>query len=165
MKRFVWRLQRILDLKEKQEQIKSQELFAITEALAQRRGHLLTQQRKLWAIIEEIAQNESANRLQQQQFFLKYSRTTDEIIAGLKMEIAGLHRMQSDKRQEVMKIRRFREGLEKLREQAKKDFLEEQEQLEQRQLDEMASIAFARKQIESRNHGRQRDGHRNMITQ
>jgi flagellar export protein FliJ len=152
MKRFVWRLQRILDLKEKEEQIKSQELFAITETLAQKRGHLLAQQRKLRSIIEEIANSDRPNRIQRQQFFLRHSKTTDDIIAGLKNEIGKLQEMQSHKREEVMKVRRFKEGLQKLRRRAKERFIERQERLEQRQFDEMASIAFSRRRLQVPSH-------------
>ena len=41
MKRFVWRLQRVLDIRKKEEQIKTAELIEITDKLAVTRGKLL----------------------------------------------------------------------------------------------------------------------------
>ena len=61
MRRFAWRLQRVLDIKAKQEQIKTQELFVITDKLTQMRSSLLAQQQILRDILESIA-NEHPKR-------------------------------------------------------------------------------------------------------
>ena len=50
MKRFVWRLQRVLDIKKKQEQKTRAELLELTGKIAQKRGELLTKQK----ILEDI---------------------------------------------------------------------------------------------------------------
>jgi len=44
----------------------------------------------------------------------------------------------------VLAVRRFKEGVEKLREQAKLEYIQEQERLEQNELDENTTMAFAR---------------------
>jgi len=147
MKRFVWRLQRVLEIKAKQEQAKRAELFQLTERLAQTRGKLLTQQRILKDIILSIASKKPQRRLSEQEFFLKYSAASDEVIAKLKNEISGLETQQKQKIAEVVKARQFREGLERLRAEAKKRFLKVQEKLEQKELDESATVSFARKDI------------------
>ena len=46
---------------------------------------------------------------------------------------------------EVLKIKRSKESLEKLRAEAKRQYIEEQEKLEQKELDEIAGISFVRK--------------------
>ena len=51
MKRFVWRLERVLKIKTIEEQKKRAELFALTERLSQCRGELLTQEMILKEII------------------------------------------------------------------------------------------------------------------
>jgi flagellar FliJ protein len=150
MRRFVWRLQRVLDIRTKQEQIKTQELFALTEKLAQTRGELLAQQQILRDILESIANEKSGERLKKQEFFLKNSAATDEQISRLKMNVAELEGRQKKMIAEVLKIRRSKEGLEQLREQAKKRYIEEQDKIEQRQLDEMATISFNRSEQENR---------------
>ncbi len=144
MRRFAWRLQRVLDVKEKQEQIKTQELFAITEEITQTRSELLAKQRILVDILESIAREKPRDRLGKQEFFLKYSAATDERIRQLQKKIVELEKKQKDKIVEVLKIRRFKEGLQQLREQAKRKFIEEQDKLEQKQLDEIATLSFAR---------------------
>jgi len=150
MKRFVWRLQRVLDVKAKQEQIKRAELFKITEKLAETRRTLLRRQRILRRIIAEIAENQPQQRLGQQEFFLKYSTATDEQIRRLKDSISELECRQKKKMTELINVRRFKESLEKLRAEVKRRFIKEQEKLEQKVLDEGATVSFVRKAEQAR---------------
>jgi flagellar FliJ protein len=147
MRRFVWRLQQVLEVKTKQEQIKTQELFAHTEKVARTRGELFTQQKILRDILDSIVKANPAERLGRQEFFLRNSAATDARIKQIKKDVEELEKKQKEMINELLKIRKFKEGLEKLREQAKKKFIEEQEKLEQKQLDEMATIGFARESI------------------
>jgi len=140
-------LQRVLDIKRKAEQIKRAELLELTEKLAQTRGGLLTQKRILEDIISEIAGKKPKRRLGQQEFFLKWAATNDELIKKLKGKERRLQSEQRGKIVEVLKLKRFNEGLERLREKAKMQFIKEQEKLEQKELDEGAAIGFARKII------------------
>jgi flagellar biosynthesis chaperone FliJ len=134
----------VLDIKTKQEQIKTQELFALTEKLVQTRGELLAQQRILKDILESIANEKPKDRLSRQEFFLRHSAATDEKIKQLQAKVKELETKQKEKIAEVLKLRRFKESLERLREQAKKRYIEEQDKLEQKQLDETATLSFAR---------------------
>ena len=144
MRRFAWRLQRVLDVKTKQEQIKTQELFVITDKLAQTRSSLLAQQQILRDILESITNEKPSERLGAQEFFLRNSATTDELIKKLKANVCELEAKQKEKIAEVLKLRRFKEGLERLREQAQRKYIETQEKLEQKQLDETATLSFVR---------------------
>ena len=93
MKRFVWRLQRILELKTGQEQQKTTELLRLSEHLAQTRGELLVQQRILKRIISKIAAEAPQKRLLKQEFFLRHSAATDERIKKLKTKITELEKI------------------------------------------------------------------------
>jgi flagellar FliJ protein len=146
MKRFVWRLQRVLDVKLKQEEIKRIELFRLTEKLADKRSELLMCQRVLQDIIESIARDRSSGRLTTQEFFLKQAATNDERIRAIKSEVAELEARQKAKTAELLSLRRSREGLERLRAQAREQFIREQDKLEQKELDERSTVAFARKE-------------------
>jgi len=144
MKRFVWRLQKVLDVKTSEEQLRRTELFQIVEQLAARRGELLLRQRILQDLMAEIQRRESAQRLNAQEFFLRHAATDDEEMRRLQEEIAALETRHKEKTAEVLAVRRFKEGLEKLRTQAKEEYMREQERLEQKELDERTTIAFAR---------------------
>ena len=136
----------MLDIKGKQEQIKTQELFALTEKLVSKRGELLSRQGILKEIIARIAEEKADERLREQEFFLRYCSTTDEHIKKLRGELAELESLQRKKITEVLKVRRFKQSLEQLKEQAKRDFISEQEKIEQKQLDEMAAVGFRQRQ-------------------
>lgn len=144
MKRFVWRLQRVLDVKTKEEQIKRTELFRLTEQLAAKRGELLMRRRILQDLLAEIQQGPSAERLNSQEFALRRAAVDDEHIRKLQEEIEALQIRHQEKTAEVLAARRFKEGLEKLREQAREEYIREQERLEQNELDENTTMAFAR---------------------
>lgn len=145
MKRFVWRLQRVLDIRKKEEQKARAELLELTERLAQTRGELLMQQKMLEDIINGLTGENPKKRLGKQEFFLKFSAASDEQIKKLEDKVKELELQQRDKIAEVIKLRRFKEGLEKLRTEAKIQFIKEQEKLEQKQLDEGYIVSFVRK--------------------
>ena len=144
MKRFVWRLQRVLDIRKKEEQIKTAELIEITDKLAVTRGKLLIIRKRIENIINRITNESPMMRLGKQEFFLAYSYTSDKELKKLKEEIGQLKSKQKDKIQEVLKIRRSKEGLEKLQTKAKLKFIKEQEKYEQKELDEGATVTFIR---------------------
>jgi len=144
MKRFVWRLQKVLDVKTREEQSKRIELFELAEQLAAKRGELLMKQRTLHDMLADIKRDSSPQRLGHQEFFLKHVATDNEKIRQLVKEIAALEMRHKEKAAELLVLRRFKEGLENLRAQARKEFIEAQEKLEQKESDERATIAFAR---------------------
>jgi flagellar biosynthesis chaperone FliJ len=144
MKRFVWRLQKVLDVKTKQEQLRRVELFRLTEELAQKRTELLLRQGMLRDIMADIAKDTSPRRLGAQEFFLRHTAADDAQIRGLQGQIADLEVRQQQKTAEVLAARRYREGLEKLRVQAREKFIREQEKLEQKESDGRTTMAFAR---------------------
>ena len=145
MKRFVWRLQRVLDIRAKEEQKARAELLKLTEKLAETRSELLTWRKMLEDIINGLAVRNPKERLGRQEFFLRYSAASDEQIKKLENTVKELESKQREKIAEVLKLRRFKEGLEKLRVEAKIQFITEQEKLEQQQLDEGATVLFVRK--------------------
>ncbi|MBC8472431.1 MAG: hypothetical protein H8D56_23460 [Planctomycetes bacterium] len=145
MKRFVWRLQRVLDIRAKEEQKARAELLRLTEELAETRSELLTWRKMLEEIINGLAVGNPKKRLGRQEFFLRYSAASDEQIKKLENIVKELESKQRKKIAEVLKLRRSKEGLEKLRVEAKIQFIKEQEKLDQQQLDEGATVLFVRK--------------------
>jgi len=145
MKRFVWRLQRVLDIRTKEEQKARAELLKLMEKLAETRSELLTWRNMLEEIINGLALGNPKKRLGRQEFFLRYSAASDEQIKKLENRVKELESKQRDKVAEVVKLKRFKEGLEKLQAEAKIQFITEQEKLEQQQLDEGARVLYVRK--------------------
>ena len=145
MRRFVWRLQRVLDIRTKEEQKARTELLKLTEQLAQTRSELLAWRKMLEELINGLTVENPKKRLGKQEFFMRYSAESDERIKKFEERVKELELKQKEKIAEVMKLRKFKEGLEKLRTEAKIQFIKEQEKLEQQQLDEGATVSFVRK--------------------
>ena len=145
MKRFVWRLQRVLDIKIKEEQIKRAELIEITERLARAQNELIMQKKILADIINSLAEEHPRRRLDRQELFLKCSATNDELIKKLERKVNEIETKQKEKINEVLKVKQFRKSLEKLRVETKMQFIKEQEKLEQKDADEITTMRFARK--------------------
>ena len=127
MKRFIWRLQRVLDIRTKEEQKKTAELLEITDKLVATRSELLIKKKLLENIINDLAAESPKKRLAKQEFFLAYSYTSNEQIKKLKEKINLLEIRQKDKIKEVLKVRRSKEGLERLRSEAKTQYIKEKQ--------------------------------------
>jgi flagellar FliJ protein len=152
MKRFVWRLQRVLDIKIKEEQFKKAQLAKLTDMLALRKTELLIEKRKLKEIIDGLGSQNPLQRLSGQEFFLKTSASSDRRIKELEIRVKELEVEQKEKIKELIALKMFREGLEKMREDSKREFISKQEKLEQKELEEQATIGFVRKMaLETKN--------------
>ena len=147
MKKFEWRLQRVLDIRIMQEQKARSELFTITEQLAAFRTQLLLQKKILEDIINEMSRNNTKDRIFEQEFFLSNSAASNNKINKLKEKIKELELQQKQKIQDVLQLRKATEGMEKLRTEAKERYIKEQEIIEQKELDEESGILFVRNLI------------------
>jgi flagellar FliJ protein len=148
MKKFKWKLQRLLDVKARQEELKKAELLALVQNIASVRQNLLMRQVKLQQMFAELAQEEAPDRLRQQQLFLTAVAFADEQIKALKKQLEELETKRTAVMAEVLEMRRFRKSLEKLRAIAKEEYDVETKKSEQCYLDETANIAFARAMLE-----------------
>ena len=144
MKKFVWRLQRVLDIRKMQEQKARSELFELTEKLVAIRTELLLQKKILENIINGLICNSPKKRISEQEFFLTNCAASNEIIKKLKEQIKELELQQKQKIKEVLQLRKATEGMERLRADANDKYIKEQEKFEQKELDEEATILFVR---------------------
>jgi flagellar biosynthesis chaperone FliJ len=146
MRRFTWRLQRVLDVKAKEEQLRRTELFRLTELLTAKRGEMLMRQRVIENLLADLRNDRSPERLSSQAFVLQRVAVDDERIRKLQEEIAALEVRHKDKTAELLTVRRYKEGLEKLRAQAKEEYIQEQERLEQKEQDDRTTVSCARRE-------------------
>ena len=143
MKQFTWRLQRVLDIRKKEEKKKKTELLQLTEILAAKRSELLLKKKILEDITHNISKENTKQRIAKQELFLTYAKTNNEYIKRLNKSIHELELQQKEKIDEVLKIRKLKDGLEKLKAEAKVQYIKEQEKHEQKEIDEGANISFA----------------------
>jgi flagellar protein FliJ len=149
VKRFSWKLQRLLDVRSRQEELKKNQLFALTQRIAQVRQNILMRQTRLQHMLSELAKKQAQERLRQQQLFLRAAAGADEKIKYLRAQLEELETQKKTLMTEILELRRFRKSLERLREIAKEQYENEVKKFEQNHLDETANIAFARMMLEN----------------
>ena len=144
-------MQRVLDIKVTEERVKKEELLKLIEKLIQAQREVLEKKKVLENIIFDIAQKEFRSRLSEQELLLRYAATNNDLIKKLEHKTRCLESQQREKIAELSAVRKFKRSLEKLRAKAKTEFLKEQAKLEQKQLDEGATSAFARSLLQHAN--------------
>jgi flagellar biosynthesis chaperone FliJ len=149
VRRFVWRLQRLLDIKIKQEDAKRGELVAVTEQALAVRSAIMVRKAALRKLLSDLSEKQGRDRLSEQELVLKYIHVSEFEIKNLEFRLLELEKKRQEKLQEIMKIRKFRKGLERLRANSKAEFVKEQEWLEQKDLDDKSTMSFARKVVHS----------------
>ncbi len=147
MKKFVWRLQRLLDIRIKQEKSLRAELVAVTEQAVAVKGQIVLKKIALRQKLEDLGDLEPSRRLGQQQFFLKFVHVLDTQIRHLKQALKEIEELRKRKIKEIMEIRKSRKSLEKLRKKAKEEYMHEQNRIEQIENDDMTTIKYARKTL------------------
>lgn len=149
MKQFKWKLQRLLDVRAKQEQLKKIELMEITEKLSAVKVELMMQKIILRDMLDSLSKERPDARLAKQEIFMASSARNNEIIKNLEIKQKDIEAQQKEKIAEVLKLRQLRESLEKLREDARISFIKEQEKQEQKMIDEATTSKFARNLLSS----------------
>lgn len=147
MKRFKWRLQSVLDVKEKQERLKRAELFELTRKLDQMNDELSCQKRILSDLLSDLSKEVPKSRLEKQVFFMTHVKANDEVIRKMQSSIKELQLQREQKMIEVMEFKKLTQGLNQLRDKAERQFVAEQEKLEQKISDEMTTCRFALERI------------------
>jgi flagellar biosynthesis chaperone FliJ len=150
MKRFSWPLQRLLDVTEQRERAQRAEMLALTRQMARLRQEAIVHRAGVRALIAEMGGMELIERLRRYVDFVRCCQAHDRQIEQLESHIAELTDQREQMMQVLMKTRKSRETLERLRQEARQEYLREQGKLEQAQFDETAHTAKARQMIASR---------------
>lgn len=145
--KFTWRLQRLLDLKAREEDVKRDELVALTERAAAIRSRILIERAGFRRMLSELRNTPDGDRLTEQETVLNYAHVFDAKIVRLEANLSELETLQRAKITEVLEIRKFRKGLEKLREKALAEFVRYEQKQEQKETDEYAALSFSRDMI------------------
>ena len=143
--KFAWRLDKVLDVKIKQEDILRADVIAITEQAAAVRSMIMLKKAALRKMLSDLRLQDAVVRLKAKQLFLKYVHVSEAEIAKLGQDLKQINEIRAQKIAEVMGVRKMRKGLEKLREKARLEFVEQSHKREQNILDEITTTSYARK--------------------
>lgn len=146
MKRFRWRLQRVLDITAKREQALRLELFALARALVRVRQEIVARQAAVRTLLADLGRRTLVERLAEQTVVLACAAAEERILRGLRRRVADLEAQRAEKTRRFRQVRATRQTLERLREEARHRYLREMAAREQAQFDEVSHIAFARRE-------------------
>lgn len=143
MKRFQWRLQSVLDIKGKQEQFKRAELSDIDKQINDVQNEIHRQRKIVADLLSDLEKQDAKTRMQKQGFIMAHAKTNDDLILKLEQDLNELRARRQQTMDEVIELKKVTEGLSRLRAKAEKEFVAEQEKLEQKAADEMTTYRFA----------------------
>jgi flagellar biosynthesis chaperone FliJ len=146
MKPFRWNLQRLADVTAQREQGLRMELLDLSRRLASLRQESLRRMACVRALLEELAGLDLHRRLAQQDLVQGCAAAHHKELGRLGAMLQTASRERKDKTRQLLRVRARRKTLERLRAEALQRHLLEQGRLEQKQFDETAHVAFARRQ-------------------
>ena len=147
MKRFQWPLQRLLDVTIQQELAARAKLFALSRKIADVHRKIFHHQASLRIALDELSSQNLEKRLPEQQVFMQCSEAEEERLDKLRENLRILKKQRADQIDIFTKTKSSRETLERLREESLQRHERETIKEQQKQLDENAQTAFARKMI------------------
>lgn len=148
MKKFKWRLERLLDIRQKQEEALRAELMGLAEQAAALRGRILMEKAMLRSRLAELRKTAAADRLSRQELFMEKVSVIDARIAACQHELNDLEQKRKKKTEAIMAARKSRKALEQLRQQAYERYRQDLNAEAQKDQDENTNAAFVRKVLE-----------------
>jgi flagellar biosynthesis chaperone FliJ len=146
VKRFHWKLQRVLDVKQQRRRALQSDLFLLAQQVAQVREQTLERRTRLRVILEELGGRRLADRIAAQAVFMQFVGVEEAAIAALEARLADLEATRAEVRQRFLEVRAACRMLTRLREDAYREYLREVSRQEQKMLDESAHVAYARRE-------------------
>ena len=148
MKTVRWRLQRLLDVRQKQEDALRTELVGLTEQAAALRGRILMEKAMLRSRLADLRHIATDQRVRSQKEYMTCESLVDARIAAHQHTLDTLEHKRKEKTEAMLTVRRLRMALERLRTQALNEYVYAMHCQEQKNQDETTGTAFARTMLE-----------------
>ncbi len=156
MRRFRWSLQRYLDVTNQRELALRSELVEASSRISRKGEDIVRRRGSLHNALYDLSGKAVAERLAGQELFMRCVAAAEREIAKLNEELAELREHRRRKTEELAAVKSSRKMLERLREKARHDWWRSYQRWQQRQTDESANLACARKRLAARASGRAR---------
>jgi flagellar export protein FliJ len=148
MKKHNWRLQRVLDVRIKQEEAKRAELLAVTHRLLLARQIVIAKQAMMRSILLDLSRKDAGTRMAEQPLVVKHMAFSEEELKKLKKQAEEIEIERKKKAEEMMEARRSRKAMEKLKEKSKTEYVKMVNMTEQKEMDELSGGRFVRSKVE-----------------
>jgi flagellar FliJ protein len=149
-KKFVYRLQKVLEFKEKQEDEEKEKLAKLMEQQEYERQVKAQLEQKLVDVQAVLRQKQAAGTLdvEELRFYPGHIKNIKNQIKNQELRLRELAIRIKEQRNALMKAAMERQVYEKHREKCQEEWQAEVDRAEAIMLDELATINFARKQTE-----------------
>lgn len=135
----------MLDVKVQQEQMLRLDLIALTQQALKLRQQIILRRGLVRGWLLEMRNWPIEQRISQQDIVIQCVTATETQIGALEEELQVQQANRKEKADELMQVRASRQTLERLGEEARKEHVRQELLHEQKELDDSAQIAFARK--------------------
>ena len=144
MKRFHWPLQRLYDVTAQRELALRSVLMRLLQQVARRRQQVVQRKAGLRSMLADLAEGGIERRLERQALVMDQADRCRLEIVQLGEQIESLTAERARNSAELTRLRKSKETLERMRDEARHEHVRVERNLEQKQFDETAQIAFAR---------------------
>lgn len=147
MKKFLFKLQTLLDQRKSRVDMLQAELGEIRREEAAELAHLgelCTRLERAWAMVEAALGGGSASPVEMSQLD-DYAKALRDDINVQRLTLEAVRTRVEAKRVEVAEAMKQREVIETLRDRQERDYIAAQMRAEQNALDDMAALAYARR--------------------
>jgi flagellar export protein FliJ len=145
MKKFKWTLQRLLDVTRTREDALAHELAMLAGQIARLQQEIASRQATVKAALAEMTACDLLGRLSRQETFMKCAGTVEKSIGLLWQKVAKIEEQRAAVARKFRTLRESRKALERLREESLARHNRVQSDLEQKQFDQTAHVAIARR--------------------
>ena len=149
-KRFIYRLQKVLELKEKQEEEEKEKLAKLMEQENYERQVKAQLEQKLLDVQAVLRQKQAAGTLnvEELRFYPGHIKNIKNQIRNQELRLRELAIRIKEQRNALMKAAQERQTYEKHKEKNQEEWQAEMDRAEAIMLDELATINFARRQAD-----------------
>lgn len=145
MAQFFWRLQRVLDVREKEETVLRSEFVSLSDKITEIKGAISAIRERIQEMLEKLSCKDPGERIVEQQMFMQYAEFSEQEIKRLESEADSVEEQRKEKIKQLKEKHIEIKSLEKLRENAKKKFEQDVQRREQSQTDDFNNIKFVTK--------------------
>lgn len=146
--KFRWNLDKVLDIRKKQEQLLKTELFEVTQKQVNMQQKIMLEEMEIRSAALRIKEMPPYQRMEMQRGFLSYSFGVKSRIDRLKDELKKIEKQRQEKLKENIIARKNRKALEKLRQTEFEKFVADQNKKELDMLDDITNTKTAREKLE-----------------
>lgn len=149
MNRFEWRLDRLLEIRQKQRRALEAHVAQLSEQVAALKGQIAMQKAMMRSAWSNLRQIRGVERICQQALFMEYIGALDRRIEELRNQAQAVQAQRQEKIKQLTQLHKQVKSLEQLRQKAWQEYVEQARKTEQKLLDEKANHQYSKNRAQT----------------